>query len=154
MNNDIKIRAAYPEDMPAVFALIKELAVYENAPQEVTNTVEQLVDDGFGPNKVFDCLVATDNDVVIGFALFYTSYSTWKGKCLYLEDFLVTKLWRNKGVGKLLFDTVYKIAEERKANRLEWQVLDWNEPAIAFYKKNKAYLDETWINCKLIPTHH
>ncbi len=151
MNNiNIHIRKAKPTDMDAVFGLIKELAIYENAEDQVTNSVENLIEDGFGSNAVFNCLVAEVNQQVIGFALYYTSYSTWKGRCLYLEDFLVTESWRRKGVGKLLFDEVYQIAKETKVKRFEWQVLDWNEPAINFYKKYEANLDETWVNCKLM----
>jgi len=149
-NINIHIREAKPTDMDAVFGLIKELAIYENAAEQVTNSVDNLIEDGFGSNAVFKCLVAVANQQVIGFALYYTSYSTWKGRCLYLEDFLVTEDWRRKGVGKLLFDEVYKIAQETKVKRFEWQVLDWNEPAINFYKKYKANLDETWVNCKLM----
>lgn len=145
----IHIRDAQPNDMNAVFKLINELAVYENAADEVVNTVENLRKDGFGSEKVFDCIVAESNDEVIGFALYYTSYSTWKGKCLYLEDFLVTQSFRRKGVGKLLFDRVHEIAKQRNVGRFEWQVLDWNEPAINFYKKYQANLDGEWINCKL-----
>lgn len=151
MNNiNIHIRKAKPTDMDAVFGLIKELAIYENAEDQVTNSVENLIEDGFGSNAVFNCLVAEVNQQVIGFALYYTSYSTWKGRCLYLEDFLVTESWRRKGVGKLLFDEVYQIAKETKVKRFEWQVVDWNEPAINFYKKYEANLDETWVNCKLM----
>lgn len=148
----VHLRKAQSSDMEAVLSLIKELAVYENAGHEVTNTVANLIEDGFGDQPIFKCIVATNDNVVIGFALYYTSYSTWKGKCLYLEDFLVTEAWRRKGVGKLLFDEVFRIAKETKARRFEWQVLDWNQPAINFYKKYEANLDETWINCKLMLT--
>jgi GNAT superfamily N-acetyltransferase len=149
-NTDIHIREAKATDMDAVFKLINELAVYEHAADQVTNSVENLIEDGFGTNSVFKCIVAEANDTVIGFALYFTSYSTWKGRCLYLEDFLVTETWRRKGVGKLLFDRVYEIAEETKVKRFEWQVLDWNEPAINFYKKYKTSFDETWVNCRLV----
>ena len=146
---DIIIRTAIAEDMNTVHSLIRELAIYEKAEKEHTNTVEQLILDGFGPNKIFDCIVAEKNNIVIGFALFYTSYSTWKGSCLYLEDFLVTEKLRGKGVGKLLFDKVLSIAKQRKVGRFEWQVLDWNEPALNFYKKYNAILDGEWINGKI-----
>lgn len=146
----IKIRPAVREDMAAVHALITELAVYEKAAEQVTNTVAQLEEDGFGESPVFDCIVATEEDQIVGFALFYTSYSTWKGQCLYLEDFLVTESYRGKGIGGLLFDEVYRIAKARKVGRFEWQVLDWNEPAINFYKKYDAILDPEWLNGKLI----
>jgi GNAT superfamily N-acetyltransferase len=112
--------------------------------------VDQLTKDGFGPNEVFDCIVAEVGSQVIGFALYYTSYSTWKGKCLYLEDFLVTEAWRGKGIGKLLFDRVFQEAKDRNVGRFEWQVLDWNETAINFYKKYDAILDEEWLNGKII----
>tara|TARA_B110000046_G_scaffold184397_1_gene222787 strand:+ start:1207 stop:1665 length:459 start_codon:yes stop_codon:yes gene_type:complete len=149
-NTNIHIREAKAADMDAVFQLINELAVYEHAADQVTNSVENLIEDGFGPNAVFKCIVAEANQSAVGFALYFTSYSTWKGRCLYLEDFLVTETWRRKGVGKLLFDRVYEIAEQSKVKRFEWQVLDWNEPAINFYKKYKTSFDETWVNCRLV----
>jgi len=144
-----KIRPATQNDMHTVNDLVHELAVYEKAGEQHINSTEQLIEDGFGPNKVFDCIVAELNGTVVGFALFYTSYSTWKGKCLYLEDFLVTEKLRGKGIGKLLFDEVYQIAKKRKVGRFEWQVLDWNEPAINFYKKYNATLDGEWKNGKI-----
>lgn len=149
MSQEIQIRFATKDDMPAVLELIRELAIYENAEEQVTNTVEQLQIDGFGENPVFECLVAEDKDGVFGFALFYTSYSTWKGTCLYLEDLLVTESKRRSGAGGVLFETLLDIAKERKAKRFEWQVLDWNEPAINFYKKYNADLDPEWINGKI-----
>ncbi|MDC3352272.1 GNAT family N-acetyltransferase [Crocinitomicaceae bacterium] len=147
---EITVREAVPSDMEAVWNLIRELAIYEKAEHEFINTVDQLTKDGFGPNEVFDCIVAEVGSQVIGFALYYTSYSTWKGKCLYLEDFLVTEAWRGKGIGKLLFDRVFQEAKDRNVGRFEWQVLDWNEPAINFYKKYDAILDEEWLNGKII----
>lgn len=149
MIENLKIRTATSHDMAAVLNLIRELAIYEHAEEQVTNTLEQLQKDGFGEDKVFDCIVADLDGEVVGFALFYTSYSTWKGKCLYLEDFLVTDKMRRKGIGKMLFDSVLDIAKERKAKRFEWQVLDWNEPAINFYKKYNPDLDPEWINGKI-----
>ena len=149
MDQEIQIRFATKQDMPAVLELIRELAIYENAEEQVTNTVEQLQKDGYGEYPVFECLVAEDSDGVFGFALFYTSYSTWKGTCLYLEDLLVTESKRRSGAGGVLFETVLEIAKERGAKRFEWQVLDWNEPAINFYKKYNADLDPEWINGKI-----
>mgnify|MGYP000743027981 CR=1 FL=1 len=146
---NIHIRNAKATDMNVVMDLIKELAVYENAADQVSNTVENLINDGFGTNPAFKCIVAEVEEVVVGFALYYTSYSTWKGRCLYLEDFLVTESWRRKGVGVALFDKVYQIAKETKVSRFEWQVLDWNEPALNFYKKFNAEMDAEWINGKL-----
>jgi len=129
--------------------LIKELAVYEKAGNEVVVTLEQLEEDGFGSSKVFDFLVAENQQQIIGMALFYTKYSTWKGKCIYLEDIIVQEQYRGMGIGKKLMKELISIAAERNAGRLEWQVLDWNEPAIHFYKSINALLDNEWVNCKL-----
>lgn len=148
--SDITIRKALISDMPQVLSLIKELAVYEKAPNEVEVDVDTLERDGFGPDKIFDCIVAEKGNEVLGFALFYTKYSTWKGKCLFLEDFIVRESERGKGMGKLLFDQVVKVAKERKVKRMEWQVLEWNETAIGFYKKYNANLDPEWLNGKLV----
>ncbi len=147
--NNILIRPAIKDDMFRVHELIVELAVYEHAEDQVTNTVEELSEHGFGPNPTFECFVAEKEDEVVGFALYYTSYSTWKGNCLYLEDLLVTQSERRAGIGKLLFDKVLATAKERGAKRFDWQVLEWNEPAINFYKKYNADLDPEWINGKL-----
>ena len=143
------IRKATPADMPRVLELITELAIYEHAEEQVENTVEQLTEDGFGDRPTFECIVAENESGVVGFSIFYTSYSTWKGNCLYLEDLLVTEKLRRSGIGKMLFDEVLSIAKERNAARFEWQVLEWNEPAINFYKNYNADLDPEWINGKL-----
>lgn len=147
--SNVLIRKASPEDMPRVLELIHELAIYEKAEKQVTNTLEQLTADGFGDHPKFECAVAEIENEVVGFALWYTSYSTWKGSCLYLEDLLVTEKKRRSGIGKMLFDYVLEIAKKRGAKRFEWQVLEWNEPAISFYKKYNADLDPEWINGKL-----
>lgn len=136
--------------MPQVLGLIRELAVYEKAPNEVEVDVQTLENDGFGPERIFDCFVAERNDEVLGFALYYTKYSTWKGKCLFLEDFVVKESERGQGLGKLLFDQVVNVAKQRGVKRMEWQVLEWNEPAINFYKKYQANLDPEWLNGKLV----
>ncbi len=136
--------------MPQVLGLIKELAIYEKAPQEVEVDVPTLERDGFGSDKIFDCFVADEDGTVLGFALYYTKYSTWKGKCLFLEDFLVKESRRGEGIGKLLFDEVVKVAKERQVKRMEWQVLEWNSPAINFYNKYQANLDPEWLNGKLV----
>lgn len=144
------IRKGNIADVPSLLSLIKELAIYEKAPLEVTVTLEQLIEDGFGTNKIFDFFVAELNSQIVGIALYYTKYSTWKGRCIFLEDIIVSEVHRGKGIGKLLFDEVAKIAKEQKVERLEWQVLEWNTPAIEFYKKYNANLDPEWINGKLV----
>lgn len=148
--DQISVRFATPHDMPAVLELIRELAAYERASSEVKNSSAQLVEDGFGANPAFECVVAVSENEVKGFALFYTSYSTWKGKCLYLEDLCVNENYRRMGIGKKLFDFVLQLAKDRKMKRFSWQVLDWNESAISFYKKYNAILDPEWINGKIV----
>jgi GNAT superfamily N-acetyltransferase len=142
----INIRRATIEDCPSMLGLINELAVYEKAPNEVTVTLSHFEQSGFGENPVWWAFVAEVNDTIVGFALYYIRYSTWKGQCLYLEDFIVTENMRGQGIGKLLFDRVVQETKEKGFSRMVWQVLDWNEPAINFYKKYKANLDPEWIN--------
>jgi GNAT superfamily N-acetyltransferase len=142
------LRNAKPDDMPAVLALIKELAVYERAPQEVTVTVETLIQDGF-TDHLFTCIVAELEDEIVGMALFYPRYSTWKGRTIHLEDFVVKAEHRKKGIGKMLFDAVVEHAQIFGAKRLEWLVLEWNDPALNFYKKIGAALDGEWQIGKL-----
>jgi GNAT superfamily N-acetyltransferase len=143
------IEPALPSDIPQVLSLIKQLALYEKAPDEVTVTHEILLRDGFGEHKIFDCFVARSSEnSILGMALYYTKYSTWKGRCIYLEDIIVDQQFRGKGIGKELFRAVYHQARTMQAGRLEWQVLEWNEPAIGFYKRFKAQFDSEWINCK------
>lgn len=150
----VSIRKGIQEDLPAVMALIKELAVYERAPDEVENTIEQMQIEGFGPQSVFEFLVAEKtNGTIIGLALYFYSYSTWKGKCLYLEDLIVTESERGNGTGRRLFDAVAEIAKKENVGRMQWQVLDWNEPSIQFYKNLEAELDGEWINCKIRREH-
>jgi GNAT superfamily N-acetyltransferase len=146
----VNIRAAIAEDMPAVYALIRELAIYERAEQEHSCSLDQLITDGFGPKPLFECLVAeTAEEGILGMALFYTKYSTWKGACLYLEDLVVQEAARGRGIGRELLEALMCVARDRQVGRLEWQVLDWNEPAIGFYERMGAVLDPEWINCKL-----
>ncbi len=145
----ITVRKGTKEDMQSVHALICELAEYEKAPQEVTNTVSDMVRDGFGEHPVFFCLVAEVENKVVGMAIYFIKYSTWKGKGVYLDDIVVTESMRGKKIGKQLFDAVMKHANSLGAQQLHWQVLDWNEPAINFYKKYNAQMDGEWINCKL-----
>lgn len=142
------IRPAKRGDEGAIMELIHGLAEYEKAPHEVVNTAEELGTHLFD-EKVCDALVAEVDDKVVGFALFYTNYSTWKGKCLYLEDLFILPEYRQHGIGSQLFDEVVNIAKQRGVRRMDWQVLDWNEPAIKFYQKKKAYLDPEWMNGRL-----
>ncbi|NCU04041.1 MAG: GNAT family N-acetyltransferase [Chitinophagaceae bacterium] len=143
------IRRARQEDCSRLLELVNELALYEKAPQEVTVTLEHFIDSGFGNNPVWWAFVAEENNVVLGFALYYIRYSTWKGQRMYLEDILVTEKARGKGIGKLLFDQLIVEAKEKKFSGIVWQVLEWNEPAINFYKKYKANFDPEWINCSI-----
>jgi len=146
---NIEIRRAVKEDCPRLMELIQELAVYENAPEEVTTTLEHFTESGFGANPVWWAFVGTVNGKVEGFALYYIRYSTWKGQRLYLEDLIVTEAMRGKGLGKMLFDQLIEEIKEKKFHGMVWQVLDWNEPAINFYKKYKANFDAGWINCSI-----
>ena len=145
----ITIRRAVKEDCPRLLELVKELAVYERAPDEVTVTLEHFQESGFGPNPVWWAFVAEENGIIQGFALYYVRYSTWKGQAMYLEDILVTEKMRGKKIGSLLFDQLIQEAKEKKFNRIIWQVLEWNEPAINFYKKYNANFDPEWVNCTL-----
>ncbi|PTX22580.1 L-amino acid N-acyltransferase YncA [Pontibacter mucosus] len=145
----IEIRRGTVDDLPQVYALIQELAEYERAPQEVTNTLEEMERDGFGENPIYKFFVAENEDGVVGIALYYTAYSTWKGRMLFLEDLVVTERLRRAGIGRRLFDAVAQEAKDTGAKRFRWQVLEWNEPAIAFYKKIGADLDGEWINCNM-----
>ncbi len=144
----MNIRAAKVGDESAIHGLIVELAVYERAPDEVTNTVEQLRIDLF-EDQICDAIVVEEDSKVVGFALFYTSYSTWKGRCLYLEDFYVREENRRNGIGSQLFQKVVEIAKERGVKRMDWQVLEWNEPGLNFYRKENAVLDPEWVNGRL-----
>ena len=129
--------------------LVKELAIYEKAPDEVTVTIEEMEEDGFGASPIFKFFVAEADNIIVGISLYYIKYSTWKGKCVFLEDIIVTESHRKYGIGKKLFDEVVKVAKEMKARRMEWQVLEWNEPAIKFYEKVNSHFDGEWVNCKL-----
>ncbi len=146
---EVTIRTGTREDIPAVFALVKELALYEKAPYEVENTPEQMLEDAFGEQPLFGFFVAELNGHIIATAIYYYRYSTWKGKRLYLEDIIVTEEYRKKGIGTLLFNAVVKQAADSNSNGISFQVLNWNEPAIAFYKKMFVSFDEEWINCSL-----
>src|SRR5436190_14337649 len=145
----IIIRDGCKEDLPRVLELIRELAEYERAPHEVINTLEQLEIDGFGQKPIFGFFVAENERGIVGLSLYYWRYSTWKGKRLYLEDIIVTESVRGQGIGKLLFDRTMRHSLDTECNGMMWQVLDWNEPAINFYKKYGAQMGQEWINCSL-----
>ena len=145
----MNIRRAVKEDCPRLLELIQELAVYEKAPDKVTVTLEHFEASGFGEKPVWWAFVAEENGIVTGFALYYIRYSTWKGQRMYLEDILVTENSRGKGLGKLLMDRLIEEAKEKRFNAIVWQVLEWNEPAINFYKKYNADFDPEWINCSI-----
>jgi GNAT superfamily N-acetyltransferase len=146
----ITIRRGTEADLPSVHALIVELAIYERAPDEVTNTLADMRRDGFGPAPIFNFFVAEAAEQgILGIALFYTAYSTWKGRMLFLEDLVVTEAARGTGIGRKLFDAVVAEARRTGAHRLKWQVLEWNEPAIGFYQRLGANLDPEWFNGNL-----
>ncbi len=147
---EVNIRRAVKEDCTRMMELIHELALYEKAPEEVTVTLEHFTDTGFGEKPVWWAFVAEADGIVQGFALWYIRYSTWKGTRLYLEDLLVTESMRGKGIGKLLFDQLIEEAREKEYSGMMWQVLDWNEPAINFYKKYPGVnIDSGWLNCNI-----
>jgi len=143
------VRRATKDDCPRLLELVQELATYEKAPDEVTVTLDHFAESGFGKQPVWWAFVAELDGRIVGFALYYIRYSTWKGQAMYLEDILITNEMRGKGIGKLLFDRLIEEAKEKKFNRIIWQVLDWNEPAINFYKKYKADFDGSWVNCSI-----
>ena len=143
------IRRATIEDCTAMLALVKELADFERAPEEVTISFDHFVESGFGSNPVYWAWVAEQDQRVVGFALCYTRFSTWKGQRCYLEDIIVTEDYRGKGIGKKLMDAVIQDAIERKLSAVVWQVLDWNTEAIRFYEKYPARFDAEWVNVSL-----
>lgn len=147
---EIKIRAAKKEDCLRMMELIKELAEYEKMPEQVIVDFNHFVDSGFGVNPVWWAYVAEANGKVEGFALYYVRYSTWKGQRMYLEDIIVTEKMRGHGLGKQLLDKLIEVAKEKGFTGMMWQVLEWNDPAINFYKKYKAVqFDGEWINCSI-----
>jgi GNAT superfamily N-acetyltransferase len=145
------IRKVVKTDCPRLLELIRELADYEKAPQEVTVTLDHFMESGFGENPVWWAFAAEEAGRIEGFALYYIRYSTWKGQRMYLEDIIVTEKMRGRGVGKLLMEELISEAKEKKFSGIVWQVLEWNEPAINFYKKYNTHFDPEWVNCS-IPT--
>jgi len=146
---DTIIRKALKDDLPEILSLIKELAAYEKAPEEVKLTIQQLEKDGFGDKACFEALLAEQKGECCGMALYYYTYSTWKGRCLYLEDIIIREKHRRKGIGEKLFNELLNIAAKEKVVQMKWQVLEWNQPAINFYKKYKADFDDEWTNVRL-----
>lgn len=146
----MKIRKASKEDCPAMLQLIRELAEYEKAPEEVTVDPKHFEESGFGANPVWWAFVVEDTSSnIVAFALYYIRYSTWKGQVMYLEDILVTESMRGKGIGRMLIERLKEEARDKGFKRITWQVLDWNEPAINFYKKFDAKFDPEWVNVVL-----
>jgi len=143
------IRKGRREDLESALNLVKELALYENALHEVKNSVEEMEKDGFGSSPVFDFFVAENDDGIIGMSLYYYRYSTWKGKILYIEDLIVSEKHRRSGAGSLLMEASIEEARIRNCNGVQWQVLDWNEPAIKFYENYKPVKDPEWINFRI-----
>ncbi|MCW3121673.1 MAG: sortase-like acyltransferase [Flavipsychrobacter sp.] len=145
----VNIRKAVAADCPRMMELVNELAVYERAPHEVTVELEHFIESGFGPAPVWWAFVAEEDNVIKGFALYYVRYSTWKGQRMYLEDILVTESDRGRGLGSMLMDALITEAQAKKFHGITWQVLDWNEPALNFYKKYNANLDPEWLNASI-----
>lgn len=151
----ITIRRAVAADCPDMMELIRELAIFEKAPDAVTVSLTHFIESGFGNNPVWQAFVATLSDAdgveekLVGISLYYIRYSTWKGQRLYLEDLIVTEKARGKGIGKMLFERTLLEAKELKLKGMTWQVLDWNEPAILFYQKYGTNIESGWLNCNL-----
>ncbi|MFI5219803.1 MAG: GNAT family N-acetyltransferase [Bacteroidia bacterium] len=146
---NVIIRKGNKTDVSAVFNLMMELAIYEKGEYLVTNTVEQMAEDGFGENPVYGLLVAETENKIAGMAIYFIKYSTWRGKGLSLEDLIVTEKVRKHGIGKKLFESVIAEAKKINARTMHWQVLDWNTPAIDFYKKYNCTFEGEWVDCKL-----
>jgi GNAT superfamily N-acetyltransferase len=138
-----KIRKGVETDLEHVLNMVKELAIFEGAPEEVSNTLEMMQ----SQRDLFDFHIAEINNHYVGFALYHYTYSTWKGKSLYLEDLFVRASHRGKGIGSALLNLVFNVAYNNNCQRLRWQVLDWNQSAIAFYKKRGATISSEWLNC-------
>jgi len=146
---NFKIRPGTKNDMTAVMLLINELAIYEKEPDAVNIDASQLVAHGFGKEVLFHTYVAEVDDKIVGVALFYNRFSTWDGPSLHLEDLIVTEKFRGKGIGKALYDKVLEYGLNNGKKRVEWVVLDWNEPAVNFYKSTGATMFEDWNLCQM-----
>jgi ribosomal protein S18 acetylase RimI-like enzyme len=147
-DSEIFIRKAQKDDLHQVIDLVKELAIYEKEPEAVTASLkeyQELFDNGW-----YECLVAVKEHKILGIAIYYKTFSTWKGKMMYLEDLVVSEAYRCMGIGQMLFDQVVTEAQQMGCALLKWQVLDWNMPAIKFYEKNEAIIEKEWLNGKII----
>lgn len=149
-----QIRKATKADMPAVLGLIRQLAAYEKEPEAVEITVEELQKEGFGKAPLFRCQVLEAEEGIVGMALFYYRYSTWKGKTVHLEDLVIEENHRHQGYGEALLKSVIRIAAQEKVRRIEWAVLDWNTPAIRLYKKIGATIHEDWNIIQMNPSQY
>ncbi|SDJ19873.1 GNAT family N-acetyltransferase [Chryseobacterium jejuense] len=147
--SDVIIRKAVQDDCNSMLELIKELAEYEKALHEVTVTLDEFTEDGFGKSPVWGAFVAEVNGEIVGISLYYDRYSTWKGRRLYLEDLVVTEKMRGKQIGKLLFDATVEYGKSNAYSGMVFQVLNWNEPAINFYKKYSPKFDDEWLNVSI-----
>lgn len=148
--NAIVIRKGRPTDVPAVMELVRELAVYEKAAHEVSNTESRMLADGFSENPAFGLFIAERERQIIGIAIHFVRYSTWKGKMLYLEDIVVRQEMRGQGAGAALFEACMQHCIDAGYAGMSWQVLDWNEPALNFYSKYNAQFDNEWVNGKIM----
>jgi GNAT superfamily N-acetyltransferase len=142
---NIHIQKAEEKHASEILELIKELAVFEREPDAVEVTLEEFIRDGFSENKIFDTLIALHESKVVGISLYFFKYSTWKGKTMHLEDLIVTEKYRGNGIGEQLLNTTRQIARKEQVARLEWNVLDWNQPAIDFYLKKDADILKEWL---------
>jgi len=144
---NVIIRKAQASDVTAMMKLVHELAEFEKQPSEVKNTEEQMLREGFSVNPSFFAIVADIDGAVQGMSVYFYSYSTWKGKSIYIDDIIVNEAFRGLGVGRKLMEATIEEARDQNVGKLHWQVLDWNEPAIKFYKKYNPSFDGEWINC-------
>lgn len=146
---NVLIRQGERKDLPEAFELIKELALFERAPEEVTNSVAKMEADGFGAVPAYGFFAAETDGRIVGISLYYFRYSTWKGRRLFLEDIIVTEAFRNQGIGRLLFEKTMKKSVDEGCSGMVWQVLNWNTSAIKFYERYGTKFDDEWHNCSV-----
>lgn len=148
MGKSVVIREAKKTDLLEIYKLVEELAIFEKARDEMWISVDYYEKEF--EKGTFEAIVAEENSKIIGICIYYMTFSTWKGRMLYLEDFVVLEEYRKKGLGQLLYNRFIEIAKEKEATLVKWQVLDWNEPAVKFYEKNNAIIEKGWWNCKVL----